>query len=365
MPTILDTVATILFTYAVHSATACLFALALARVLRRPQDRDLVWKAAIVSPVFTTAAAATSLATGAQLDLSTWARRLSTVPLPSREVMIRIVRDAGGESVMRRISDPVTLSIALTAVVIGALCVGVASLRVLSRYRRRGVLLAARRPIDGADKIRISIAEHLPSPVALGRGEVCLPAAVAGEFSPEERQALVAHEIAHLERCDPAWFAAVEIIGALSAFQPLMWPVIRAFRRDVELICDEAAVRRTNDPRALISALARLAAPFDARSPMYGAALAHDGSPLVIRAERIAAVALAEAARGVRAPAMILAVGLIAALFAVPTIASSPRDTDWPSGPFPLHGAPHIKARFVTVDHVVTTVPGRIVVRIQ
>jgi beta-lactamase regulating signal transducer with metallopeptidase domain len=365
VPTTLDTLATIVFTYAVHSAAACLLALALARVLRRPQDRDLVWKSALIAPLLTTAVAATTLTTGAQLDLSMWARHATNFQLPSRTVMIRVVQDASGESVTRSVNDPVTVTIALGAVAIAALCISIAAVRVSSRYRRRGLLLAGRQAIETADNIHISIAHNLPSPVALGSDEVCLPAEVATAFSDEHRRALIAHERAHLARRDPAWFAAVEVIGALSAFQPLMSPLIRAFRRDVELICDEAAVRQTNDPRALIGALARLASPFDARSPLLGTALAYDGSPLVARAERIAAVACVEETRGIRAPAIILAAGLVATLFAVPTIASSPRDVDLPLDPFALHGAPHIKTRFVEMNRVVTNGPRRIVVRYQ
>ena len=365
MPTTLDTLATIVFTYAGHSAAACVLALALARVLRRPQDRDLVWKSALIAPLLTTAVAATTLTTSAQLDLSMWARHAANFQLPSRKVMIRVVQDATGESVTRSVDDPVTVAIALSAVAIAALCIGVAAVHVSSHYRRRRLLLAGRKMIETTDTIRISVAHNLPSPVALGRNEICLPAEVATAFSEEHRRALIAHERAHLERRDPAWLAAVEVIGALSAFQPLMSPVIRAFRRDVELICDEAAVRQTNDPRALIGALARLASPFDARSPLHGTALAYDGSPLVARAERIAAVACVEETQGIRGPAMFLAAGLVATLFAVPTIASSPRDGDLPLDPFALHSAPHIEARFVEMNRVVTYGPRRIIVRYQ
>jgi beta-lactamase regulating signal transducer with metallopeptidase domain len=330
MPTTLDTIATILFTYAGHSAAACLVALGLARLLRRPQDRDVIWKAAIIAPLLTTAVAAARLATGAQFDVSEWVRRAASYRLPGREVMVRITRDASGERIVHRVNDPVTLTIASIVVVVAAICIGIASVRMLSRYRRRGVLLADRRSLTTSADVRISIAVNLPSPVALGRREICLPLEVAAEFSADHRGALVAHELAHLERRDPAWFGAVEIIAAFSAFQPLIWPVVRAFRRDVELICDEAAVRRTSNPHALIGALAKLASPFDARSPMHGAALAHDGSPLVARAERIAALVRVDDARRVGARATLVAAALIAGLFAVPTIASSPRDPELP-----------------------------------
>ena len=363
MPTTLDTIATLLFTYAAHSAAACALALVLARVLQRPHDRDLVWKAALIAPLFTTAFAAVTLATGAQLDLSEWVRRAWMAPLPPREIAVRLVRDASGQNIVRRVTDPVTFTIATAALTVAAVCVAAAIVRMLRRDRRRGVLLADRRPLAIHDDVRLSLSDGLPSPVALGRDEICLPVEVATTFSDAHRRALIAHERAHLERRDPAWFAAIELIAALSAFQPLVGPVVRAFRRDVELICDEAAIQRTGDPRALIAALARLASPFDARSPLHGAALAHDGSPLIERAERLARLDRPEAARGMRVPALLLAAALVATLFAVPTIASSPRDPELPLSPWAWHAPPHLQPRFIDVEDV--TVRGRIVVKMQ
>jgi beta-lactamase regulating signal transducer with metallopeptidase domain len=324
---------TAILTLGLHSAVAAGLALLLARALRRPQDRDLLWKAALVAPILT--AAVVSFIGGAErrlpVDVAQIARFSGVVQLPPRQIMVRVVQDGGGTSITRRVDDPVVTAVAVTIVAAAAVCVAVAFIRLAVRQRARSRLLASRSrapqslALANGRPVVLSTAHTLPSPVAIGLREVCMPVEVMTEFSNAHRQALVAHELAHLERRDPAWLFAAEIIGACLAFQPLVWLVVRAFRRDVELICDETAVHATGDRASLIGALAQLAAPFDARAPMRGAATAHDGSPLVARAERIASLTLASAPDRVRTIALVAAVALIAALFAMPAVSSEAR----------------------------------------
>ena len=370
MPTTLDTIALALITYAIHSAAACALALIIGPFLRRPQDRDVVWKAALVAPIVTAAFAALFAAFGnggGFVDLAALARRVSMLPLPGREVTVRIVQDDSGTAMIRRMTDPVASVISIGATVIASLCILVASARVIARRVARGRLLSAReRSLEPlitprGETVRVSVADELPSPVAIGMREICLPTEVVHDFSPAQRDALVAHEIAHLERRDPIWLFVAEAIAALTAFQPLVWMVIGAFRRDVELICDETAVRRTRDAASLIGALARLASPFDAHSPMHGAATAHDGSPLVARAERIAALELGTRVSGAGVPALVAAATLTAALFAVPAMSSAARWRDIPLVPFADAEHARVEGRLVRMEVRVRT----LVVRIQ
>ena len=209
------------------------------------------------------------------------------------------------------------------------------------------------------------IADDLPSPVAFGQSGICLPANVFEHFSADHRDALVAHELAHLERRDPMWLLAAEAIATLTAFQPLIFVVTRCFRRDVELICDEAALFRTSDRRALIEALALLAAPFDPRAPLSGAATAYDGTPLVARAQRIATVALdARASRKSRVAALAVA-AFATLLFAVPVVSAAPRMDDFPADP--ITGIEQLRAhgRTVLIDSSSTEIQKRTIVLLK
>jgi hypothetical protein len=161
---------------------------------------------------------------------------------------------------------------------------------------------------------------------------------------------------------------AVELIAALSACQLVFFE--SAFRRDVELICDESAVRRTNDRSSMIAALARLASPFDPRSPICGAATAYDGSPLVARATRIAALPMDSMQRGVRRGAVLTVMALIVLLCAVPVVSAAPRMNDFPLDARDAVRKARAEGRVVTVDTNVTVrrdIEGqsRTIVRLQ
>lgn len=348
---IIDVVATALLTYAAHSFAACGVALLAAKLVRRPHDRDIIWKAALIAPIATTAIAITLSARGARspfVDLGVLARRASPTELPGRQVRIRVLREGGASHVDRWFSDPVTTALSSGALAVALLVMGTASARLIIRRRRLAHAVAGRSHIGGlvlatGKTVNLSSSTELQSPVAFNRTEICLPDGVVREFTEPHQRSLIAHEMAHLERQDPAWFATTEVIAAISAFQPLVHIVVREFRRDVELICDETAVRRTNDQHSLISALALLASPFDPRSPLEGAATAYDGSPLVSRAERIATLGPESPASGRRPVAVAVAVAL-AILCALPVVSAAPRLTDFPADPAMLPLNPHLKA---------------------
>lgn len=359
MPTIFDSFAALVLTYGLHSFAACAVALIAGRLLRRPQDRDLLWKVALVTPVITTALVLTLSATGTMrtlVDLGDLVRRTPSVQFPGRELKVRMFYDAAGSHVSRQFNDPVTTALSTIAIVAALSLSGLAIFRLAHRRRALGRAIAGRRPLEVLNAaargtaVKLSAAAALQSPVALGTAEICLPTEVVDEFSAEHRASLIAHEVAHLERRDPAWLFAAELIAALSAFQPLVVAVVRAFRRDVELICDESAVRRTSDQRSLIGALAMLASPFDPRSPLRGAATAYDGSPLVARAEHIAALSLSTTARGVRRSAILAATILVALLCAVPVISAAPRLTNFPRTPAEALRDARNSGRRVTVN---------------
>jgi beta-lactamase regulating signal transducer with metallopeptidase domain len=356
VPTLLDTIAAIVLTYAAHSAAACAVALGLARLIRRPHDRDILWKAALVAPIATatTATFASNLGLRTLVDLAELLRRGSHLSLPHRKVMIHVTTDGATETVVRQFTDPVTTALTTFAVVVAIVAIIVAFIRFVLRRRALSNALRGREHVAdvesaGGSTIRLSATDGLQSPVAFGGNEICLPAEVLTDFSDRHKQSLIAHETAHLERRDPPWFFAVELITALSAFQPLVFIVARSFRRDVELICDEAAVTRTGDRSAMIGALARLAAPFDPSSALH-AATAYDGSPLVQRAERIATLPSRETSSH-RRGWWVITVALVAATpLAIPVLSSAPRIADFPKN-LPLFARDtHSSGRLVRVD---------------
>src|SRR5688500_6153530 len=54
-------------------------------------------------------------------------------------------------------------------------------------------------------RIRLTCSDTLRTPVAILRGEICLPRAALSALDPRQQEAVLAHETAHLLRGDPLW----------------------------------------------------------------------------------------------------------------------------------------------------------------
>jgi beta-lactamase regulating signal transducer with metallopeptidase domain len=74
---------------------------------------------------------------------------------------------------------------------------------------------------------------------------VLLPAAWLSEIPPQFLEAIVAHELAHLRRCD-LWVNLLQRLAeAVLFYHPALWWLSARLRRERELCCDELAVAAT------------------------------------------------------------------------------------------------------------------------
>lgn len=130
------------------------------------------------------------------------------------------------------------LQIALTL----AGAVWIAGLLVMISYAAVGYIrlrLRVRTAVRLSEPVYVS--EFVDTPFILGvfRPRIYLPARM-----PEEMQAAVlAHEHAHLKRRDHLWKALGYGLLAVYWFHPLCWAAYILFCRDIELACDERAIR--------------------------------------------------------------------------------------------------------------------------
>ncbi len=106
--------------------------------------------------------------------------------------------------------------------------------------------------------VRLTRTDGIPVPIALG-GEICLPERALRELPRHEQETVVAHEMAHVLRRDPAWLLAGRVLGALFFFHPLVLLAGRRLRRVAELRCDDWAAAATGRPLALARCLTRVA----------------------------------------------------------------------------------------------------------
>jgi len=136
--------------------------------------------------------------------------------------------------------------------------------------------------------IRLTAAGGLSSPVALGWDEIVVPEAALTELDADQQRSLLAHELAHLARHDPAWLTLGCVMERLLFLQPLNHLARVRLQEAAEYLCDDWAVHRTGSGFSLASCLVKVAEWVDtgpATVPLAG--MAERRSQLVTRVHRL------------------------------------------------------------------------------
>jgi Zn-dependent protease with chaperone function len=191
------------------------------------------------------------------------------------------------------------------------------------RLRRR---LASRRPATDARlraqldelsrsarlprQIRLSVSSELDVPLVRGlvSPEICLPERALEELCERQQLAVLAHEVAHVERRDLHWQLLARVLETLVPFQPLHRIARHRLSEIAELRCDDWAVRAAGDPLPLARSLATVAgwrlqpavprvAPLDTESSCTAVALAARRGDLSRRVRRLLEPGLGTAPR--------------------------------------------------------------------
>ncbi|MCE9600701.1 MAG: HEAT repeat domain-containing protein [Gemmatimonadetes bacterium] len=149
-----------------------------------------------------------------------------------------------------------------------------------------GMLETLRRDTGARSRVRLTSSTAISSPVALG-GEICLPDAALVELDQAARRAMLAHELAHLERRDPQWLALACVLERAFFFQPLNRLARRGVQENAEYLADEWAARHSGGV-SLAKALVKVAEWIQA-SPLGVpvAGFAEERSQLTVRVTRL------------------------------------------------------------------------------
>lgn len=300
-----------LLTYAVHSTVLLVLAWLVASRVRSHRARETLWKTALFGAFLT--------ATGQSLlSVSPLAGRMvvpapavteSTNPAQPSLASGAIATRPSLEAATPDISSPVENSRTLPqpgTVLLFAW--GLGAVLLLGRYltrrarfiRRIGdrrevtsgpaveMLEQLRRAAGITRPIRLTASIALPSPVALGSGEIAVPEAALTDLDSGQQRSMLAHELAHLDRGDPAWLTAACLVECIGFFQPLNRLARRRMQESAEYLCDEWAVRSTGSGVLLAKCLAKVAEWLESspRSvPVAG--MAEASSHLVSRVRRL------------------------------------------------------------------------------
>ena len=136
-------------------------------------------------------------------------------------------------------------AVLLSIVLVLARCRG-SRRRLLRRSRPadeddRTALEEARRRVDCKREAALYRCPGLRAPVQMG---IWHPVILLPETLPEgSREAALDHELTHLKRGDVGYLALLTLARCVHWFNPLVWLMVRAARRDMELCCDDDLLR--------------------------------------------------------------------------------------------------------------------------
>ena len=125
----------------------------------------------------------------------------------------------------------------------------------------------------------------VPSVVGWLRPVILVPASALTGLTPQQFEALLAHELAHVRRYDYLVNLLQTLVETLLFYHPATWWVSRCVRLEREHACDDLAVEATGDVLSYARALAALE---NLRRPnAHALALAADGGSLMKRIRRL------------------------------------------------------------------------------
>jgi beta-lactamase regulating signal transducer with metallopeptidase domain len=137
-------------------------------------------------------------------------------------------------------------------------------------------------------KITIAQSSLISSPVAVGlwSPKVLVPPDFQSNFSAQDQENVLRHEIAHLERFDDWSNFIQQICIALFPINPFLWIQRRALHLLEEIACDDWALIGVEQPRNYANLLTRLAANHET-SPLLVSGVSRPGKQLYQRVSRI------------------------------------------------------------------------------
>ena len=131
----------------------------------------------------------------------------------------------------------------------------------------------------------VSAVADCPSVVGWIKPVVLLPAATVLGLTPQQLEAVLAHELAHILRYDYLVNMLQTVVETLLFYHPAVWWASARIRHERELCCDDLAVDSCGDALCYARALTRLER-LRATTPRL--ALGSAGGPLLYRIQRLA-----------------------------------------------------------------------------
>ncbi len=191
-------------------------------------------------------------------------------------------------------------------------------------WAHRVATLARRMGLSSRVRVLSSTLARVPCAIGALRPVILVPVSALACLSPDQVEAIVAHELAHIRRHDYLvnWFQAC--VETLLFYHPAVWWISGRVRAEREHCCDDVAVRVCGDAVTYARALATL----ETSRTVQHLAMAASGGALLARVRRLLGIIEPGADRpGAPLGGGLLAVALSAALLSGVTVASSSRES--------------------------------------
>jgi len=116
-------------------------------------------------------------------------------------------------------------------------------------------VLAQRLRVKQAVQLMESALVQIPTVIGWLRPVILLPASALTGLSSEQLEAILAHELAHIRRCDYLINILQTVVEILGFYHPAVWWVSHKIRAERENCCDDLAVSISGDPVCYARAL--------------------------------------------------------------------------------------------------------------
>jgi beta-lactamase regulating signal transducer with metallopeptidase domain len=148
------------------------------------------------------------------------------------------------------------------------------NLRLMAETREAAMTL----DLPAIPEVRVTVAGTMPMACGFWKGTVFLPED-ALEWSTEQLEMVLLHELAHLKRRDPGMATLGWLACALHWFNPLVWMLHRTWMRERETATDALVLSTGVAPKSYAMHLIDIADKFRRRAdrPMLSAAMAGPG----------------------------------------------------------------------------------------
>ena len=165
-------------------------------------------------------------------------------------------------------------------------------------WQRMATRLSRRLHISRAITLLESTLVDVPTVIGWLKPVVLLPASAVAALSPQQLEAILAHELAHIRRHDYLVNLLQTLVETLLFYHPAVWWLSRRIRIERENCCDDLAVSLCGDPVAYASALADLESLRSETAPTHHIAMAATGGSLLHRIRRLLGAPSSHSGRG-------------------------------------------------------------------